>query len=197
MVERQYDLGEALAEGVLPAIGEMRAAQPMVGEQAGQALARANRVACQHDLTALLAQRGDVIGHRLVDIGVLRPLRREIARRVDREIDHPCAFGLVEARDQMDRPVIDRRLPLLVGQIEQFGRDRPVTAGLAALHLAAVFIIIGDRLEPRLAGGLGAGVADDHVAVGEMIEQGLEPFLEERQPMLHAGEAAAVADTAW
>ena len=38
------------------------------------------------------------------------------------------------------------------------------------------------------------GVAQHDVTVAEMIEQGRQPLFEQRQPMLHAGQPAALAD---
>ena len=48
----------------------------MILEQAGQALSSAGGIARQDHLL-LFAQLGDMVSHRLVDIGVLRPLRRK------------------------------------------------------------------------------------------------------------------------
>ena len=67
--------------------------QAMVGEQALEPLARAVRIAGQHDLALGAAQLGDVGDHRLVDVGALRPLRREIAGRVDRRSRSTAALS--------------------------------------------------------------------------------------------------------
>ena len=75
----------------------------MIGEQARQPLARARRIAGEHDLALARAQLGDMLDHGFVDIGALRPLGREIARRVDLEIEHRRAFGLVERGREVDR----------------------------------------------------------------------------------------------
>ena len=81
----------------------------MVLEQAGEPLAGAEAVAGENDFVAAFAQLGDMVCDRFVDIGLLRPLGREIARRLDAEIDGAVGFGLGEGGGEVDRP---RRRPL-------------------------------------------------------------------------------------
>ena len=77
-------------------------------------------------------------------------------------------------------------------QIERLRRERPVAARLLGLRALAVLVIIGDRLEPRLERAGIAAVADDQVVVGEMVEQGRQPLLEQGQPMVDAGDPPPV-----
>ena len=180
------------AQRLLPAFGLGGLGQPVVGEQALQPLARARRVAGEHDLAALPALLGDMGDDRLVDVRALRPLRREIARRIDGEVEHRRAFRLVERRGAMDRPGGDEAVPFVARQIERLGRQRAVAARLLALRADAIVVIVGDALEPRLDRAVVARVADDQIVIAEMIEQSRQPLLEQGQPMIEAGDAAAV-----
>ncbi len=61
-------------------------------------------------------------------------------------------------------------------------------------RLAAGVIIIGDLLEALACGVLALRLDRDRRAV-EIIEQRVHPILEQRQPVFHAGMAAAFADS--
>src|SRR4051794_12735000 len=100
----------------------------MVFEQAAEPLASALGVAREHDLVAALAKRRDVLGDRLIDIGLLGALGREIARRLDPEVDDSLAFGLRERRGEMDRSVVNEAFPLFLREIERAGLERPIAA---------------------------------------------------------------------
>ena len=132
---------------------------------------------------------------RFVDVRLLRALGREIARGLDAEVDDPVGFGLGERRGEMDRPVgLDRR-PIRPwrdrARAARAGDScpaRPPSRGRGSGN---------NRRSPRAgspSAWSAAGVADDEVVVAEMVEQGLEPLLEQRQPMLHAGHAPAVGE---
>src|SRR3546814_10755637 len=76
---------------------------------------------CSSDLDHLFVrtlERGDMLPNGLIDIGVLRPLRRKVAGVVHAEIDHLFAFGLVERRRQMSGMRSDPRIPFFSVQIE-------------------------------------------------------------------------------
>ena len=78
------------AERFLPAVDELLGLEPVIVEQAGKPLARADAVAGEHDLVAALPKLADMVGDGFVDIGLLRALRSEIARRLDAEADDPA-----------------------------------------------------------------------------------------------------------
>jgi hypothetical protein len=82
--------------------------------------------------------------------------------------------------------------PLVRGQIERFGREWAIAAGLFALGGDAVRVIVGDRIEPRLGGRVGTVTAQHGSRGIDMVEEGRQPFLEQRQPMVHAGPAAGL-----
>ena len=55
-------------------------------------------------------------------------------------------------------------------------------------------MIIGDRFEAGFGGTDAAGIADNDVAVRQMVEQRRQTFLKQRKPVIHAREATAFAD---
>ena len=121
----------------------------MILEQAGQPFPRTGRVARQHHFFCCF-ELGDMVRHRLIDIDVLRALRREVARPLDAEIDDCVAFRLREGGREVDRPLADRAAPFLARQIEGGGGQRAITARLGDHRLFAIGEIILDRLVPGL-----------------------------------------------
>ena len=91
----------------------------------------------------------------------------------------------------MERTRPDDRLPFLAREIERFGRERAIAAGLGRLGALAVLVIVGDRLEAGFGSAAVARVADDEILLRQMIEQRDQPLLEQGQPMVDAGDAAA------
>ena len=55
-------------------------------------------------------------------------------------------------------------------------------------------MIVGDVRQAFLASAQRGAVGDDYILGREMVEQRRQPFLEQRQPVLHSREAAAIAD---
>jgi hypothetical protein len=162
----------------------------MILEQSLQPLARADRIAGQHDLAAVPLKSADMAGHRLVHIGVLGALRREVAGGIDTEVDRGGAVGLVKGRNEVERPVGDHPLPFLAAEIERLRLERAVAARFGRLGADAILVVVADRLEARFGSARIAGVADDHVVRRKMIEQALQPLLEQRQPMVEPGQAS-------
>ena len=80
--------------------------------------------------------------------------------------------------------------PFRLGQIQLTWFQWAVAAGRAFHRANAVLVIILDRLAAAFQRLIGRGVADDEVAIAEMVEQGLQTVLEQRQPMLHARHPA-------
>ena len=85
--------------------------------------------------------------------------------------------------------------PFVFGQIEPVRRQRLVDRAAARMlhRLAPRLVIIGDLLE-ALARGILALRLDRDRRVIEIIEQRVHPLGKQRQPVLHAGMAAAFAD---
>ena len=166
----------------------------MIGEQPGQPLARADGIAGEDRPLAGFAQRRDVLDHRVIDILAAGPLGREVARAIDLEIEHRLAFRLVKAGSEVRGRIAQAALPFVGKQVELVGAERAITAGVGRLGAHAVGLIVGDRLEPLLGRRLARTIAQDHRIGGQMVEQRLQPLLEQRQPMLHAGQSSPVAD---
>ena len=169
----------------------LSAGEPVILEQPAEPLARAGRVAGEDGLAALLAQARDVIDDCLVDVGAGGALGREIAGGVDGEIEDGGALRFVEGGGQVGGG--GRGRPFVGEQVERLGGERAVAAGLGGLGALAVLEIVEDRVEAAFGRLADARVADDH-RVAEMVEQRRQLVLEQREPMLHAGEAAAFAD---
>ena len=197
VLQREHDQRHPAAERLLPAVCQPRAGQAMVLEQSRQPLARAGRVAGEHHLAARALFPGDMLGDRFVQIDAAATLGREVARTVDAQIDDRGGGRFVEQRGQMR---LRRRIQLgeLVDlEVQRLLRQRSIAARLGRLGAAAVFPIIGDRLEPLLGRARHAAVADDDCPIlfwAEMVVQGAELLLEQRQPMFHACQPPPVAD---
>ena len=164
----------------------------MILEQTGEPLAGAARVAREHDLAAAPAKRADVLGDGLVDVGLLRALGREVARRLDAEVDDPVGFRLGEGRGEVDGPLATGSAIPSFGKIE---RVAVRAAGSCRARLPSPERGSGNnRRSPRagLQRLVGSGVAEDQVVLAEMVEQGREPLFEQRQPMLHARHSASL-----
>ena len=123
-------------------------------------------------------------------------LRREIAALPRAGIEHAgAALGHRERRQPRQRGFVQPLGPFVLGQIEPVRRQRLVDRAAAGMlqRLAPGLVIIRDLLE-ALARGVLALRLDRDRRVVEIIEQRIHPLLEQRQPMLHAGMAAAFAD---
>ena len=165
------------------------ALQPVILQQAAEPLARADRIAGEDGLAAFLAQRLDMVDHRLIDIGMGGAFGGEVARTVDLEIEDGLAFGLMERRDEVRGRGLQPFVPFLGRQVQRLGGQRAEAARLRGLGAFAVLIIVGDGIEPAARRRRDAIVAHHHCAVAQMVEQRRQLFLEQRQPMLHARHA--------
>ena len=116
------------AQRLLPVIGRSDPRHAMIGEQPGQAFARARRIAGDHHLLLLAAQAVDMGADRVVDIAVLCAFGGEVARSVHREVQHGRAFGLMERRRRVHRQRCDRRGPFGGVEIEGVGFERTIGA---------------------------------------------------------------------
>ena len=85
-------------------------------------------------------------------------------------------------------PPDQRLLPVLLGEEQALGRHRVIgrrAEGLALERLLARLVMILDLLEP-LRPRVVVQRIEGHDRVRQIVEQGLEPLMEQRQPVLHA-----------
>ncbi len=171
----------------------------VVGEHMAHAVARAVAPQREHDALAGRLQRVHMGLHRLEHVGVgLGPLRREIAALPGAGVDHRRrAFRRRERREAHEPAGVEPLAPFGLGEIEPVRRQRLVGRAAARVGarrhvLGARLVVIGDLGEALLGGVLGQRLDHDRGA-GEIIEQRVEVVMEQRQPMLHAGIAAAFA----
>ena len=134
-------------------------------------------------------------GFEHVDGGVCA-LRRKIASLSRAGVNHAqAAVGHGERRESRQCGLIQPFGPLVLGQVKPVRWQRLVDRAAARMfhRLAPRLVIIRDLLE-ALARGVLALRLDRNRRVTEIIEQSIHPLGKQRQPMLHAGMAAALAD---
>ena len=190
---------DAAAMGERVRIGgdRQRVLQPVIGEHAAQTLARAIRPGGDDDALAVGAQRLHVLDRGLEHIDALASaLGREIATGARAAIDDEiAAVGPRERREARHGCFGEPRRPVLGGQIQRAGRQGLVGRArvVAIIFLLARGVIILNLREPF--GGHLVGLRVEHHGRGaDVIEQRVGAAMKQRQPMLHAGMAAALAD---
>ncbi len=196
VVERQdcqgHRAGCGQSQRFLPTVGHRDALDAMIGQQARQPFARADRIAGDHDL-AVLAQLGDVLADRFVDIRVLRAFGCEIAGAIDAEVYDASAFRLVEGAGDMDRTIGNGLRPLVGFEVKLCRVEGAIRTGITRSRFDAIGVVIADRLQPRFGGGGDAVILYEDCVVAQMLEHRHQPFLEQRQPMFHARQTPPVA----
>ena len=192
---RERDLGSRALERIR-VVGDVRQiGEPVVGEHVAHALARAVRPHRDDDALAVFLQRVDVLGHRVEDVRLgLVALGREIAALARAGIDRR-GVRIGKRREPRQRAALEPRLPLVFGEIEPVRRQRLVDrAGAVGVErLPARLVVVGDLREALVRGVFGERLHRDRRA-GQIIEQRVELGVEQRQPVLHAGMAAAFRD---
>ena len=111
------------------------------------------------------------------------------------DLDRVGGVGRRERRQPRQRDVLQALAPFAFGEIEPVRRQRLVGRAGSGLieRLFARLIIIGD-LREALVGGFFGQRLDSDGRCAEIVEQRFQALVEQRQPMLHAGVAAALAD---
>ena len=104
-------------------------------------------------------------------------------------------LGRRERRQPRQRDILQALAPFGFGEIEPVRRQRLVGRPCSGLieRLFARLIIVGDLREALVGGFLGQRLDGDG-RCAEIIEQRFQALMEQRQPMLHAGVAPALAD---
>jgi hypothetical protein len=187
----------ALAVGhVGPVADRLGAGKPLVLHQPLKAFARAFGIGGDDDMPRLALRLNMRRQAPEKAEGFVLAFDRELAPDAAARVDHAGAGRLRQRHELEHPPVAERRLPRGVVEIEE-----PRRAGLVdgidpvlGLHrLEARVVLVLDRLpagEPR---GRHLVVEEDGRA-GQVVEQRLEPVVEERQPVLHARMLAPRAD---
>ena len=138
-------------------------------------------------------QRKHMGAHRLEDVCArLGAFGREIVPAPRTHFDriflrHP------KWREPRQRRSIKARFPFLFAEIQPFRRQRLVDRRDALLEGIAARIVIVGYLRKTLMRRVFGEVFKRDSGPREIIEQRLEPVVKQRQPMLHAGIAAAFA----
>ena len=169
----------------------------MLGQHVRHALARAFAPQRDDDALAGGLQRLDVGPHRVEHVAVgLAPLGGEIVPGVGADVDRVRAvFGRGERRQPRERRAVEPFAPFGFGEVEPVRRQRLIRRAAARLieRVLARLIIVGDLRQPLVGGFFGERLEAIGRAV-DIIEQRFQPAVKQRQPMLHAGGAAAFAD---
>ena len=169
----------------------------MVGEHVAHALARA--LAPERDDDALAAPPAAPATCVVTASKTLRPGSARSAAKLrpclaPTSITSPCPSGTANGVSRASAAALEPLAPFGVGEIEPVGRQRLVGRPAVALRqrLCARLVIVRDLGEPLARGVLGQRLEHDRRA-RHIVEQRVEPVVEQRQPVLHAGMAAAFA----
>ncbi len=183
----------ALALGHVAHVADRRrAVDLLVVEKPLQAFARALGIGGDDDLAFRLSGV-NMIRQCTEEVDVLKlALGREVAPDAAARIQDAGA-GRLRQGDKLHHPMPgDRGLPSGIVKIEEPRRtglvDR-IEPVLALHRLAAGVILVLDPLPPRQP-RRGQLVVEHHGRAGKIVEERLEPFVEEGQPMLHPGMLA-------
>jgi hypothetical protein len=197
-LERQHQRGgnraRSDAECFLPGVGEGWRGLLRFAEDCGEARAAALGVGGDDRLPAAARDGLEMPCRCLVNVVTARAFGCEVAAAGETEVDGLGAFGLGEDVGAVDGPADELRVEFVVRQVESVGFQRAVAARCLAGGVGARFVVVGDVGQAFFGGALGRTVDDDQVFAREVVEQRDQPVLEQWQPVLHAGEAAAVAD---
>ena len=191
---RQRDLRLRQRQRLGPGGDVGQVGEPVVGQHVAHAIARAVAPQRDRDPLALALQRLGVLDHGVEHVGVLLgALGREVAAGPGADVDHALRLRHRERRQPRQRRSFKPRLPLLLRQIEPVRRQRLVDrAAAVADNFLPRLVVVRDLREP-LARRLFVQRLQDHRRAGQIVEQRVHPVVKQRQPMLHAGMAAAFA----
>ncbi|MGA7986496.1 MAG: chromosome segregation protein SMC, partial [Burkholderiales bacterium] len=190
--ERYRGLGQA--QGLRPGTDGAEIEQFVIGEHVTHAVACA--VAPQRDRHpfARRLQRQHPLRDGLEHIGAgLGAFGREIMPGPRADIDHARGVGHRERRQCRERRAVEAFFPFVFRQIKPRRRQRLVGRRRAVLlRLAARVVVIGDLGEALVRGVFGQ-MFERQRRSGQIIDQCFELIVKQRQPVLHAGIAAALA----
>ena len=90
------------AKRLLPALHQRNIRHPMIAEQPGQPVSRANRIAGEDQAFTAVRQSLAMARECIIDIVAFGPFGGEIAGSIDAEIEHDRAFGFAERSREVD-----------------------------------------------------------------------------------------------
>ena len=190
--KRDLRLGQC--KGLGPRCNAGKIGEAMVRQHVTHALAGA--FAPQRDGDALTGalQRLNVLDHGIEHIGVLLgTLGGKVAAGPRADIDCARTVWHRKGGQPCERQGIEPRFPLLFRQIEPVRRQRVIgRTAVGRRHLLSRLIIIGD-LSQSFVGRLFVERLQHDGRSRHVVEQRVELVVKQRQPMLHAGMAAAFA----
>ena len=167
--------------------------QPMVGQHGRQSLGRAFGPAGEQHPLALAFQRLGVGGDSFEQIdAVLRPFGREGSAQPSARV----LAAVREGREPPHRPARQRLIPVARVHIELLRRQGAIgdCAPLRFRRLRARLIGVGDQV-PTLATRRLDLIVQKHLRlIRQIVEQGVQAVVEQRQPLLHALTPRALAD---
>ena len=162
---------------------------PVISQHRAQPLARAGAVSSDQDLFSRLLAFLQIIAHRLVNIDVfLLALGPEIAAMAAARIDSRTPFRNLIGGEAACRKAGQNAVPFIWRKIERLWRQRFIarrTTCRARRHIAPRGIVIGDLLKPACHRFLRHMIKGDNRRIGQIIEQAIELFMKQRQPMFH------------
>ena len=177
----------------------------VIVQHAGNALARAFRPS-RHHHPPLCADVADMSGHHIENIDILArfcplALGREGAAQLPARIHHQplAAVGMIKRGQPDDRHIRLRPElfgPLRLVEIEAdrrhglIGRGARLRGGHGRMAGIVMVVDRGNALQPRL---LHQRIKHQR-AVGDIVEQRIQPVMEQRQPMFQPRIAATFAD---
>jgi hypothetical protein len=164
--------------------------QTMVGQHRAQAIGRAVRPGGEQHPLALPRQRLGVLGGGLEQVdAVALAFGREAAALACAHVDDRLALGLLEGREAPRGAGGQLGLPFVLGQVELVGLQGVVVD--LAVGLGAGVVGVGDHRHPLITRLAAQVIQADHRIGRQVVEQGRQARIKERQPVLHAGAARA------
>ncbi len=213
--QRQFRRDEAVVEGEdrqrraglgiapVPALEAPQAFLAMVGQNRAQALEGALARGRDHRLTTLLLL-GLEMGDDRVEQVLVRPvaLGREVARAPAAQRHQlgalASAVGLLEGREVDPHALGQEVAQALLADIERIRRQRPVDRRAHRARrigrLAPALVMLADGRLAGLDRLVGQMVEAQRRRRIEIVGELHQLLVEQRQPVLHAGERPAVAD---
>jgi hypothetical protein len=179
--------------GGVPVGGEGDALQPVVGEHRAQPVGGALGPGGEQHPLAVAAEGLGVVGGGFEQVdAVALALGREAAPLARAHVDDGLAFHLLERGEPAAGTGGQPRRPLVGGQIELVRRQRVIVD--LPLGAGASVVGVGDDRQPLVARLAAQVIHRDQRVLRQEVEEGRHLRIEERQPVLHPGAAAALGD---